>query len=356
MSPLKQIAVIPGDGIGPEVIQAALAILDQLKADFALPIDVTFFDWGADKWLNEGVGLPDGAVDMLHQQFDAILFGAVGDPRIPDTAHGREILLGLRNGLGLTVNYRPVTLYSSLLSPLKVADKSHIDIAIFRENTQGLYSGVGGQVNVGQQTDVAIDQCVYTRDKVRQTIDFALRWSRANGKSRVTMVDKANAVPHCGQLWRDVFAELAQNYADIETTIELVDACAMNMVLKPEYYQVIVTSNLFGDILSDLAAALIGGPGLAGSANINPDGTIALFEPVHGSAPDLVGKNQANPAAAFITLGLMLDYLGLTAAKERLYQGLNQLLVNAAEPLTPDLGGTATSDEFTARLLDCLRV
>jgi 3-isopropylmalate dehydrogenase len=300
-----RIAVIPGDGIGAEVVPAALRVLAVLKAEGRVDLDWDVFDWGADRWLAEGVGIPDGGVAMLAREYRAILFGAVGDPRIPDMAHGRAILLGLRRGLDLYVNHRPIVL------PGHTVD-------LYRENTQGLYAGIGGRTG-----DVAVDECVCTRPVVERFVRYCLRDLRRKGRRRVTLVHKANAVPNTGALWREVFhAELAA-VPELSGTEEYVDAFCYHLIRDPARYEGVLTENLFGDIASDIGAALMGGLEFAASANLCPETGFGLFEPVHGSAPDIAGTGTANPYAAIASAAMLLDHLGYGDAAAAVQRRLN---------------------------------
>ncbi|MEV0458998.1 isocitrate/isopropylmalate family dehydrogenase [Catellatospora methionotrophica] len=334
-----RIAVIPGDGIGQEVVAAALPALDLVAEIFDLDATVEQFDWGADRWLRTGVGLPEGAVAQLRAEFDAVLLGALGDPRIPDMAHGRDILLGLRRGLDLCVNHRPLPLATGT-------------IELFRENTQGLYAGVGGIVGPPDRPTVAIDECVYTRDTVQRFLRYSLGRIRDAGQRRVTLVHKANAVPHTGRLWRELYAAELAAFPELDGTDEYVDAFCYHLVRDPGRYQGVVAPNLFGDIISDIGAALLGGLGLAASASICPQARLALFEPVHGSAPDIAGTGVANPYATVLCLALMLDHLDHRAPADALRAAL---AAARAEGGTPDVGGHDTTGAFMTRVLAALR-
>jgi len=320
-----RIAVIPGDGIGLEVIPAALRALALLTEEMGLDLDWEVFDWGARRWLAEGVGLPDGATGMLASQYRAILFGALGDQRIPDMAHGRAILLGLRTGLDLYVNYRPLFL------PLATVD-------LYRENTQGLYAGVGGTV-----ADVAADTCVYTRQAVERFVRYCLRDLSGRSRRRVTLVHKANAVPHTGRLWQQVFHAEVAAFPELTATEEYVDSFCYHLVRDPSRYEGVLTENLFGDIASDVGAALMGGLGFAASANLCPETGFGLFEPVHGSAPDIAGTGVANPHAAMMSAAMLLGHLGYRTAAGHLRACLRE-----AAP-------AATTEEFTKTVLSMLR-
>src|SRR3954471_22825454 len=312
---MKRIAVIPGDGIGPEVIREAVRLLERLRETHGVELELTHFDWGADKFLNEGVTLPEGALQMLTKEYDAILAGAFGDPRIPSNKHAEDILLGMRRGLDLYINLRPVRLLDARLTPLRERSASDIDFVVFRENTEGAYCGAGGFLKKGTADEIATQEELNTRRGVERIIVAAFEYAKKHHRKRVTMADKSNVQRFGGDLWQRVFREVASRYPEIETNHQYVDAMTMFMVLDPAQYDVVVSNNLFGDILTDLGAALVGGLGLAASGNIHP-GKVSVFEPVHGSAPPLAGKGVANPVGAILTSAMMLEYLGFKSASE----------------------------------------
>jgi len=338
-----RIAVIAGDGIGPEVIDAALAVLTAASRRHGFSLDVERLPYSADHYLATRVTIPDDAVEHLREGVDAIFVGALGDPRVPGNEHARDILLGLRFRLDLYVNLRPVTLLHPSLCPLRepASGARAIDFAIFRENTEGIYVGAGGGLRVGTPDEVQLAEEVHTRKGVERIVRYAFEWAKANGKTRVTMSDKANAVP-AHRLWTRVFAEVGAEYPGIEREHRYVDALAMELVREPERFQAIVTQNLFGDILSDLAAGLVGGLGVSPSANLHP-GRAGLFEPVHGSAPPMAGKNVANPFAAILTAAMMVRELQELDAAAALEAAVRAAL--AAGVTTPDLGGRAGTRE-----------
>jgi 3-isopropylmalate dehydrogenase len=273
----------------------------------------------------------------LRTDYDAIFLGAMGDPRVPDNAHARDILLGMRFQLDLYINLRPVRLLESGMSPLRGVTPADIDMVVFRENTEGVYVGMGGTFKKGTADEIAIEEDVNTRKGVERIIRAAFGYAREHGRRSVTLSDKANAMPHSGGLYRRVFAEVGAEYTDIERNAVYADALALDLVLRPARYDVIVAPNLFGDILSDLAAALVGGLGLAPSASLHP-GRIGLFEPVHGSAPDLAGTDRANPLAAILTAALMLRHLGHGAEAAAVEHSVGRAVQGGHT--TPDLGGT----------------
>ncbi|HEV2835128.1 MAG TPA: 3-isopropylmalate dehydrogenase [Pyrinomonadaceae bacterium] len=345
---MKRIAIIPGDGIGPEVTREAVRVLKHLTDRRDLQLKFVDFDWGADKFLNEGVTLPDGALETLATDFDAILAGAFGDPRVPSNKHAEDILLGMRRGLDLYINLRPVRLLDDRLTPLRNRKTSDIDFVVFRENTEGAYCGSGGFLKQGTAHEVALQDEVNTRRGVERIIVAAFEYARAKGRKRVTMADKSNVQRFGGDLWQRVFKEVAATYPDIEANHQYVDAMAMFMVLNPAQYEVIVSNNLFGDILTDLGAAIQGGLGLAASGNIHP-GRVSLFEPVHGSAPPLAGKGIANPIGAILTSAMMLEYLGFHTLSDEI-EGAVRGAVSANET-TKDLGGELSTEQAGSAII-----
>jgi 3-isopropylmalate dehydrogenase len=340
----RRIAVVPGDGIGIEVLAAqrqVLALLDQKRQ---LGLELVDKDWGAERWLKEKVGLPKGALEDLRDNYDAVTFGALGDPRIPDMAHGREILLGMRQGLDLYANMRPIRCLDDSLSPLKGKGEREIDFVCFRENTEDMYVSLGGVFKQGTDDEVAQDVSINTKKGVQRIIRHAFEYARKSGRTKVTMSDKHNAIRFGGGLWKRTFEAVAKEYPEITADHLFVDVAAMEFVRRPERFSVVVCNNLFGDILTDLGAALVGGLGLAASANIHP-GRIGLFEPVHGSAPDIAGKGIANPLAAFLTASMMLDFLDAPEEAKILDDAVRACVKRG--PKTPDMGGEATTTAIT---------
>jgi 3-isopropylmalate dehydrogenase len=344
---VKRVAVVPGDGIGPEVIEEAVRLLERLRETHGVELELKHFDWGADKFLREGVTLPEGALDMLTAEFDAVFAGAFGDPRVPSNQHAEDILLGMRRGLDLYINLRPVRLLDERLTPLKGRRVEDVDFVVFRENTEGSYTGMGGFLKKGTPDEVATQEEVNTRKGVERIVVAAFEYARTRGRRKVTMCDKSNVQRFGGDLWQRVFKEVSSRYEGIEANHQYVDAAAMFMVLNPAQYEVVVTSNLFGDILTDLGAALQGGLGLAASGNIHP-GRVSLFEPVHGSAPPLAGQNKANPAGAILSTALMLEYLGHTEAASASERAVRECI--AAGETTRDLGGSLSTKEAGAKI------
>jgi len=337
-----RIAVIAGDGIGREVTPEALKVLRAVAAAGKRKMEFVEFDWGADKYLREGVSLPAGAVEVLRDEFDAILFGALGDPRVPTNQHAADILLGLRFKLDLYVNARPVELLHERLTPLRDRTEKDVRIMVFRENTEGLYVGVGGFFKKDTADEIAVQEDVNSRKGVERIIRYAFAYARKMGLKRVCMSDKSNAMTFAHDLWQRVFKEVRQEFAEIESRHLYIDTLAMEIVRDPRQFDVIVTCNLFGDIISDLGAQLAGGLGLAPSGNIHP-GRTSLFEPVHGSAPNIAGKGIANPLGSVLTAGMMLDFLGWKAEAAALHASVKEALLK--NYLTPDLGGTKKTVE-----------
>src|SRR5688572_29619590 len=301
-------AIIPGDGIGKEVTAEAVRVLQTVGERFGRSFDLEHLPWSADYFLQSGVTIPPNGYDML-REFDAIFIGALGDPRVADNRHARDILLGTRFELDLYVNYRPVKLLHDSLCPLKDRGRKDVNFVVFRENTEGVYVGIGGRFKAGTEDEVAIQEELNTFKGVNRIIRHAFEFSRAHGLSKVCMSDKSNAMQQGHALWQRVFREVAVEYPDIKASHMYIDALAMFLVKDPGQFEVIVTNNLFGDIVTDIGGALQGGLGMAASGNIHP-GRTSLFEPVHGSAPPLAGKNVANPMGAVLSSALMLETLG----------------------------------------------
>ncbi|HUF28619.1 MAG TPA: isocitrate/isopropylmalate dehydrogenase family protein [Gemmatimonadaceae bacterium] len=332
---MPRLAVIKGDGIGPEVTDQALRVLDAVERVYRPAIEIELLPYGADHYLATGETIPTEEMRRLGEEFDAILVGALGDPRVPGNEHTRDILLGMRFQLDLYVNERPARLFADRLTPLKGKTTRDIDLIIFRENTEGLYVGMGGSFKVGTPDEITIAEEINTRRGVERIIRHAFAWARANGKTRVTLADKSNAIP-AHAIWRRVFETIGPQYPEIERDTRYIDALAFELVRSPENFQVLVMGNLFGDIISDLASGLVGGLGLAPSANRNP-GKVSMFEPVHGSAPPLAGKDVANPMAAILTLSMMLDGLGFADAARAVEEAVRAAIEE--EVTTPDIGG-----------------
>ena len=343
-----RIAVIGGDGIGPEVTAEALKVV---RAVVGGTVEVTELPWGADHYLRTGITIPPDGYGLL-RTVDATLLGALGDPRVPDNRHARDILLGTRFELDLFVNYRPVALLDARLCPLKGRSPADVNFAIVRENTEGLYVGMGGRFKAGTEDEIAIQEEVNTWKGVHRIVAHAFAFARARGKTKVCMADKSNAMTAGHALWQRVFREQAAKYPDITATHLYIDALAMFMVLDPAQFEVIVTNNLFGDIITDIGAALQGGLGMAASANIHP-GRASLFEPVHGSAPPLAGKNVANPIGAVLSAALMLECLGRRDEAAAIESAVREAV--RANQVTRDIGGNLSTREAGDAIVRALR-
>jgi 3-isopropylmalate dehydrogenase len=345
---MKRIAVIPGDGIGIDVTRESMRVLQRANNVFGAGLEFVEFDWGAEKYLKEGISLPAGAFEMFRKDFDAILFGAVGDPRVPDQRHAAEILLALRFGLDLYANVRPVRLFHERLCPLKGVRVEDVNFAVIRENTEGAYVNSGGVFKKGTPDEVANQVEIHTRKGVDRILEYAFQYAERHGKTKVCMSDKSNVMGYAGDLWQRCFKEAASRHAGIQTSHLYIDALCLLMVRQPRDFEVIVTNNMFGDIVTDLAAALQGGLGMAASANINP-GNVSLFEPVHGSSPLLAGKNIANPMGSILTAAMMLEYLGLNDAAQAVENAV-VACVNQGQT-TRDVGGSQGTREVADAVL-----
>jgi 3-isopropylmalate dehydrogenase len=345
----KRIAVIPGDGIGKEVVPEAVSILTAAIERANREAEFVEFDWGADRFLRDGTTLPAGAVEMFRREFDAILFGAVGDPRVPSNRHAADILLGLRAKLDLYVNARPVELLDASLTPLRDRREEDIRFIIFRENTEGLYAGAGGQFRRGDPEEIAIQEDINTRRGVERIIRYAFEYARAHKLGKVLMSDKSNALTFGHELWQRAFAEVRREFPEIEARHLYIDTLAAEMVRDPSQFRVIVTCNLFGDIASDLAAQLAGGLGIAPSGNIHP-GRVSLFEPVHGSAPNIAGKGIANPMGAVLAAAMLCDHVGWEDLGDLLRVAVRAAV--GARQTTRDIGGSRSTREVSGWLLE----
>ena len=348
MSSKKKIAVIPGDGIGQEVIPQAVRAIEASGA----PVDLTYFDWGADRYLKDKTTVPPDGFAMLGRDFDAILAGAFGDPRVPSNIHAKEILLGMRFQIDLYANVRPVRLLDASLCPLKGVEPKDLDFVVIRENTEGVYVDRGSVTGQGTDHEVAIQEDINTRKGVRRIIRYAFEYclhhKKADGtpRSRVLMCDKSNAMTYAGGLWQRTFKEIskeiAAEYPQIKPEHMYVDALCAALVRDPRPFDVIVTNNMFGDIITDLAAGLQGGLGMAASGNIHP-GKTSMFEPVHGSAPPLAGKNVANPLGAILTAAMMLNHLGFQVAAQKIDTAVLEAV--RQKKTTSDIGGNLGTRE-----------
>jgi 3-isopropylmalate dehydrogenase len=337
-----RIAVIAGDGIGKEVTAEAVKVLRAVAERSGKTLDLHQLPWSADHFLSTGETLPADGYRMLRDEFAAIFVGALGDPRVPDNRHARDILLGTRFELDLYVNYRPVRHIDDRLSPLKDRGRKDINFVVFRENTEGVYVSVGGRFKAGTDDEVAVQEEINTFKGVNRIVRHAFEYAKAKGLTKVCMADKSNAMQQGHALWQRVFKQVASEYPSIAATHMYIDALAMFLVKDPGQFQVIVTNNLFGDIVTDIGGALQGGLGMAASGNIHP-GRTSLFEPVHGSAPPLAGKNVANPMGAVLSAALMLETLGWNEEAAAIEAAVERAVRDGHA--TTDIGGTLGTRE-----------
>jgi 3-isopropylmalate dehydrogenase len=367
---LATIGVIPGDGVGPEVVQQGLAILREVAGIDGLKVDLVEFDLGGERFLKSGEVLPDKALEDL-RKCDAIYLGAVGHPGVAPGVLEKGILLKIRFTFHQYINLRPVKLFPGVETPIKGKGPEQIDMVVVRENNEDLYVGAGGFTYKGTPEEVAIQTSINTRAGVERCLRYAFELARSRGKTRtfaglsdadrtkgvvgqVTMVAKTNVLTFAHDLWMRAFNEVSFDYPEIKADYNHVDACCMRMVVAPERYDVIATTNMFGDIITDLGAVLQGGMGLAASGNLNPDRTApSMFEPVHGSAPDIAGQGIANPIAAILSLSMLLDHVGAPKGAEVVREAVARVLA-AGTPRTPDLGGKSTTAEVGLAVLKAL--
>src|SRR6516225_23395 len=346
-----RLAAIPGDGIGCEVVPAALEVLEEIGKRLTVRFQFLTYDWGSDFYFKHGRMMPPDALDQLRAS-DAILLGAIGHPEIQDHITLNGLLLPIRRAFDQYVNVRPAILYPGVSSPLIGASPGEVDLVVVRENTEGEYAQAGGFVHHGNPSEVAVQVSVFTRQGVERVIRYAFDLAvRRNGKRRVTSITKSNAQGYGMVLWDRVFDDVKPDYPQVETESLLVDAATVHLVRRPQSFDVVVASNLFGDILSDLSAALTGSIGLAPSANLDPLRRFpSMFEPVHGSAPDIAGKGIANPLATFLSAAMMLEHLNLKEAAGVLDQAVRQIL-KEGQVRTADLGGRSSTRDVTEAIL-----
>jgi 3-isopropylmalate dehydrogenase len=337
------IAVIAGDGIGPEVTREALRVLDACSEAFGFEVKLTEYPFGSEHYLKTGEIFPDAAFEEI-KGMNAIFLGAIGDPRAPVGLIEYGVIAHMRFDLDLYVNLRPIKLFDERLCPLKGKGVKDVDMVIVRENTEGAYAGMYGFAHKGQKLEVSTQTMVYTREGVERIVRYAFDLARKRARKQLTLIDKANAV-RAHDIWTRVFALVGAEYPDVKTDHAYVDAACMWMVKNPEWFDVAVTPNLFGDILTDLGATLQGGMGIAASANLHP-GRVSLFEPIHGSAPKHAGKNVASPVAAIMAMSMMLDYLGEKAASARIEAAVVELICSKR------LRGVGTGDHHTDEVGD----
>lgn len=348
-----RIAVIAGDGIGPEVVKEGMRVLEHAaRKDGRFAFSFCEFPWGCDYYLKNGRMMPEDGMEQL-AGFDAILLGAVGDPRVPDHISLWDLLLKIRKGFDQYVNLRPVKLLKGAPCPLKGVEPGQIDMLFIRENSEGEYAGSGSWLFRDTPREVVLQNGVFSRHGCERIIRYAFETARER-KQSLTSISKANALNYSMVFWDQIFGEVAREYPDVPTGSLLVDAASMLMVKHPERFQVVVTSNLFGDILTDLGAAITGGMGIAAGANLNPERKYpSMFEPIHGSAPDIAGKGIANPLATAWTAGQMLSFLGYPQWEERIVKAIERVM-EEGRVLTPDMGGRATTRQVGDALLACL--
>jgi 3-isopropylmalate dehydrogenase len=367
---LATIGVIPGDGVGPEVVQEGLAVLREVAGLDGLTTELVEFDLGGDRYLKTGEILPDSALEDL-RKCDAIYLGAVGHPGVAPGVLEKGILLRLRFAFHQYINLRPVKLFPGVETPIKGKGPDQIDMIVVRENNEDLYVGAGGFTYKGTPEEVAIQTSINTRAGVERCLRYAFDLARSRAKGRlfpglsaadrekgfvgqVTMVAKTNVLTFAHDLWMRAFTEVSLDYPEIKPDYNHVDACCMRMVVAPERYDVIATTNMFGDIITDLGAVLQGGMGLAASGNLNPARKFpSMFEPVHGSAPDIAGQGIANPIAAILSLGMLLDHIGAPKGAEIVRRAVARVLA-AGTPRTPDLGGKSTTAQVGRAVLKAL--
>jgi tartrate dehydrogenase/decarboxylase/D-malate dehydrogenase len=344
------VAVVPGDGIGPEVVDAALPVLATAAAVEGVEVATTTLDWGTDRYLREGSVMPDGAAELL-RGFDAVLFGAVGHPDVPHHVPVWGLILALRQQLDLYVNLRPVTSWPGIPGPLR--DGEGVDFVVVRENTEGEYAGMGGRTHAGTAAEVAVEVAIHSRQAIERVARHAFELARER-RGLVSLVTKSNVSRYGYVLWDEVAAEVAEEFADVSYEAVFADAMAARMIERPRSLDVVLCSNLFGDILSDLGAPLQGGLGMAPSANLRPGGGApGIFEPVHGSAPDIVGRGIANPVGCILSASLLLADQGLHTATDAIVRAVAAAV---AEPRnrTPDLGGDAGTADLAAAVASSL--
>lgn len=347
---MTRVAVIPGDGIGREVVSEGIKVLNYFNKREHLGFDFTEFDLGAKRYLQTGELLPAHILKEL-ETYQAIFLGAVGDPNVPPGILEQGILLKLRFYFDQYINLRPVVLYHDRFSPLKNKGVAEINFTVIRENTEGIYCGVGGFLKKGTPDEIATQEMISTRKGVDRIIKYAFEYAR-EAEGKLTLCDKSNVLTYAHNLWQRAFQEMAQNYRDVKTDHFLIDAITMKMVRNPEIFDVIVTCNIFGDIITDLGAELQGGMGLAVSGNINPE-SVSMFEPVHGSAPDIAGKNIANPLAAILAAAMMLKHFKHHQLATVVERAVSEVLDK--NEVTPDLGGELSTSEVGDHILERIK-
>lgn len=345
----NEIGIIKGDGIGPEVIDAVQPLIDTVGNEYEVDLVWSEYDWGSERYLDTGDMMPDDGLDQLSEH-DAILLGAVGHPDVPDhiTLHG--LLLPIRKGFDQSVCTRPAILFDGIESPLRGYEGGDVDFVVYRENTEGEYADVGGREHRGFDHEVAVQSAVFTREGTETIVREAFE-AATDRAGHLTSITKSNAQAHSMVFWDDIVEEISQEYPAVEVERLLVDAAAMDLIRRPDEFDVLVASNLFGDVLTDIGAIVSGSMGLAPSANIDPSGEYpSMFEPVHGSAPDIVGEGIANPLATVLSTAMLLEHLGADAASEALWNAVADQLADSSAPRTPDIGGVAGTETVVADL------
>lgn len=349
---LYRIAVIPGDGVGKEVVAEGLKVLQEASLLAGFDLDTEFFPWGSEYYLQTGEMMPVNGLDIL-ADFDAIYLGAVGSPNVPDHITLWGLLLPIRKGFDLYVNYRPIQLLEGVSSPLRDKGPADIDLVVIRENTEGEYSGVGGRVHLGTDHEVATQTTVFTRLGVERVVRYAFDLARTRRK-KLASITKSNAQQYTAVFWDEVVSQVARDYPEVEVRSIHVDAASLYFVTAPESFDVVVASNLFGDILTDLGAAIQGGLGLAASGNFHPDRRPGMFEPVHGSAPNIAGQGIANPIGAIWSASLMLEWLGEVKGSLLIFEAMKRVL-KEGQVRTPDLGGSSLTTEVGDAVVEAIR-
>ena len=350
---IKKIAVIAGDGIGPEVVNEGIKVMEKVaEIDGTIQFEFTYFPWGCEYYLEHGKMMADDGIDQL-KKFDAIYLGAVGYPGVPDHISLWDLLLIIRKEFDQYINLRPIQLLDGANCPITGGNKENIDMLFIRENSEGEYSGAGDWLYKGKKEEVVLQTGVFSRKGTERVMRHAFEIAKAENKT-LTSISKANALNYSMVFWDEIFEEVSKDYPEVTTYSYLVDAAAMHMIMDPGRFEIVVTSNLFGDILTDVGAALAGGMGLAAGANINPEREYpSMFEPVHGSAPDIAGKGIANPLAAIWSVSQMFDFFGYESRGKEIVQAIEKLMVEG-KVLTPDSGGTAKTNEVGDRIVELL--
>lgn len=350
---ILKIAVIAGDGVGPEVINEGIKVLNKVASiDSSFQFEFTYFPWGCEFYSKHGKMMDEDGIEQL-KEFDAIYLGAVGFPGVPDHISLWDLLLKIRKSFDQYVNIRPVTLLKGAKTALNDVKREDINMLFIRENSEGEYSGAGDWLFKGQEHEVVLQNSVFSRKGTERIIRYAFETAKKEGRS-LTSISKGNALNYSMVFWDQVFEEVSAEYPEVETASYLVDAAAMLMIKDPKRFEVVVTSNLFGDILTDLGAAIAGGIGLAAGANINPERDYpSMFEPIHGSAPDIAGRGIANPLATIWSASQMLDFFGYEAYGKLVLEAIEQLMVEG-QVLTPDMGGTASTGEVADKIIEII--